>query len=70
MISSIILLDKFQPDLCDFNGIVSGIEQVPYGPCRLYPHVVVEVGLVSVNDPWGYAEEPLMLMPDRSKDRR
>ena len=34
-------------------------------PCRLCPHVVVVVGLVCVNDPWGYAVEPLM--PDRAK---
>ena len=37
-------------------------------PCQLCPHVVVVVGLVCVNDPWGYAVEPLM--PDRSKMRR
>ena len=35
--------------------------------CRLYPVVVVVVGLVCVNDPWGNAVEPLM--PDRSKMR-
>ena len=28
-------------------------------------HVVVVLGLVYVNDPWGYTLEPLM--PDRSK---
>ena len=37
-------------------------------PCRLCPHVVVVVGLVCANDPWGYAVEPLM--PVRSKVRR
>ena len=26
----------------------------PLPPCRLRPHVVVEVGLVCVNNPWGY----------------
>ena len=31
------------------------------------PHVVVVVGLVCFNDPWGYAVEPLMA--DRSKVR-
>ena len=36
-------------------------------PCRLCPHVVIVVGLVCVNNPWGYAVEPLM--PDRSKVR-
>ena len=32
-------------------------------PCRLCPYVVIVVGLVCVNDPWGYAGyavEPLM----------
>ena len=34
------------------------------GPYQLCPHVVVVVGLVCFDDPWGYAVEPLM--PDRS----
>ena len=34
-------------------------------PCRMYPHVVVVVGLVCSDDPWGYAVEPLI--PDKSK---
>ena len=37
-------------------------------PCRLCSHVVVVIGLVCVNDPWGYAVE--LLMSDRSKVRR
>ena len=32
-------------------------------PCQLCPHVVVVVGLVCFDDPWGYAIE--LLMPDR-----
>ena len=36
-------------------------------PGRLCAHVVIVVGLVWVNDPLGYAVEPLM--PDRSKVR-
>ena len=35
---------------------------------RLCPHAVVVVDLVCVNDPWGYAVEPIM--SDRFKVRR
>ena len=44
----------------DFQGFLT--------PCRQCPHVVVVAGFVCVNDPCGYAVEPLM--PDRSKVRR
>ena len=42
--------------------------QLTNAPYRLCPHVAVVLGLVCVNDPWGYAVETLM--PDRSKMRR
>ena len=47
------------------EGIFNQLCLTFFQPCQLCAHVVVVVGLVCFNDPWGYTVEPLM--PDRSR---
>ena len=56
----------------NLNPIFLNFEKVNVGQylhsCRLCPHVVVVVGLVYINDPWGYAVKPLMVRLQTERD--